>query len=140
MPRSDRAREQEPKRFVPLPIEPWDARRWQILQENIRLLHKAGVRLGIGTDAGIAGVYHGFATIREIVWLTKLGFTPAQALRAATSVSAAIMNARDNGRIASGQHADLLLTGGKPDVAIDDLYDVRGVWVGGRAVDVARAY
>ena len=37
-----------------------------------------------------------------------------------------------------GQRADLLLTGGRPDLVIDDLYDVRAVYVGGKAVALAK--
>lgn len=131
----DRAREGEPRRFVPQPIATWDQRRWDILRDNVRRLHRAGVRIGIGTDAGITGVYHGWATLREIRLLTTLGFSPAQALRAATSVSADIMRAGDDhGRIAPGQRADLVLIAGKPDKRIDDLYAVQSVWVAGRLV------
>lgn len=99
----------------------------------------AGVRIGIGTDAGIGGVYHGSSTLREIRWLTMLGYTPAEALAAATSVSAGILRqGNDHGRIAPGQRADLVLTGGRPDERIADLYDVRRVFVAGREVPLKR--
>ena len=68
------------------PIEPiaeYDSKRWAIMRGNIRALKAAGIRIGIGTDAGIEGTYHGSSTIREIRWLTMLGFTPAEALVAA---------------------------------------------------------
>ncbi len=121
-------------RMIPAPIAEWNARRWAVLQDNLRRLQKAGVRIGIGTDAGIAGVYHGWATLREIETYTRLGFTARQALAAATSVSAAIMGRRDVGRIAIGQRADLVLTGGRPDEDIADLYDTRHVFVNGSEI------
>ena len=73
------------------PVAPYDTKRWAIMQENIRRLKAAGIRIGIGTDAGIEGVYHGPGTIREISWLTRLGFTPAEALVATTATSADIL-------------------------------------------------
>jgi imidazolonepropionase-like amidohydrolase len=119
-------------------IEAYDSKRWAIMGENVRRLHAAGVAIGIGTDAGIGGVYHGPSTLREIGWLTRLGFTPAQALAAATSTSAAIIREQaDSGRIAPGQRADLILTGGRPDERIDDLWDIRRVWMSGREVALA---
>ena len=55
------------------------------IKGNIRTLHAAGIPIGIGTDSGITGTYHGSSAIREIRLLTQLGFTPAQALIAATA-------------------------------------------------------
>lgn len=138
LPKSIRALEEERMRGEVEPIPELESRRWTILQENLRRLKAADVRIGVGTDAGIGGVYQGSSAIREIVWLTKLGHSPAEALAAATSVSAGILRAKDHGRIAPGQRADLLLTGGRPDQRIEDLYDVRRVLVAGREVALPR--
>jgi imidazolonepropionase-like amidohydrolase len=114
-------------------VLPYDAKRWGIMQDNIRRLKKAKIPIGIGTDAGIEGVYHGPGAIREIWWLTQLGFTPAEALVAATRTSAAIMHQEaDHGSIEPGRRADLVLVDGKPDKAIEDLWHVSRVWVSGR--------
>lgn len=129
----DRAREEERLAQPVKPILPYDSKRWGIMQENVRLLHAAGIRIGIGTDTGIGGVYPGLAAQREIRLLTTLGFTPRQALRAATSESARIMRRTpDHGRIVKGQRADLVLVAGRPDERIEDVYEVRRVWVAGR--------
>ncbi len=130
-----RARENFRRSRPAVAIPEYESRRWAIMQENIRRLKKARIPIGIGTDTGIGGVYPGFAAIREIRWLTRLGFTPAEALRAATGTSAAIMHQEhDHGLVKRGMRADLVLTGGKPDERIMDLYDVRRVWVAGEEV------
>jgi imidazolonepropionase-like amidohydrolase len=114
-------------------VLPYDAKRWGVMQDNIRRLKKAKIPIGIGTDAGIEGVYHGPGAIREIWWLSQLGFTPAEALVAATRTSAAIMHQEaDHGTIQPGMRADLVLIDGKPDKRIEDLWRVSRVWVSGR--------
>lgn len=129
---AERGRE-TPRMALPVAAIPaLEAKRWAIMQDNIRLMKAAGIRIGVGTDAGIGGVYHGPSTIREIGLLVAFGLTPPEALASATSIAAGIIGqAADHGRIAPGQRADLILTGGRPDVTIADLYDVRRVFLSG---------
>jgi imidazolonepropionase-like amidohydrolase len=119
-------------------IGEYDARRWKIMRENIGRLRKARIPIGIGSDAGIGGVYHGHGALREVWWLAQLGLTPGEALVSATRVSAEIMNLEgDRGTIAPGKRADLVLVDGEPDRDIDDLFRIARVWQSGREVPLA---
>ncbi len=121
------------------PILPYDARRWDILRANIKRLKKARVPIGIGTDAGISGVYHGASAIREITILAQNGYTASEALVAATRTSAEIMGqAAGHGTIQAGKRADLVLVDGEPDKRIADLWNVARVWVAGREAPLAQ--
>lgn len=119
-------------------VAPVVTRRWEVLRGNLRAMHDAGIPIGIGTDAGISGVYHGSATIREILWLVELGLTPSEALIAATRQSAQIMDqAQGHGTIEAGKRADLVLVDGRPDTDITDLWKVVRVWKAGHEVPLS---
>jgi len=84
---------------------------------SLALARKAGVRIGCGSDA----VYsmHG-ENARELVWMVRAGFSPLEALRAATSVNASLLGLdHEIGRIASGYAADLVAFPGDPSRQID---------------------
>jgi len=120
------------------PILPYDARRWDILRANIKRLKKAGIPIGIGTDAGIGGVYHGASALREITILTLNGYSASEALVAATRTSAEIMGQEaGHGTIEPGKRADLVLIDGQPDKRIEELWRVSRVWVAGREAPLA---
>lgn len=62
----------------------------------------------------------------------KVGMTPEEALRAATSLVAKRFNFSDRGRLVEGLNADLLLVEGNPLKDIDASLNIRGVWRDGK--------
>ena len=58
----------------------------------------------------------------------KVGMTPEEALRSATSPTAKCFRFQDRGRLAEGLNADLLLVEGNPMEDIDATLNLRGVW------------
>lgn len=110
--------------------------RWATLQRNTAALNKAGIKFGAGTDAGVTGTHHGWATLRELQLLVAGGLTPMEAITAATSNSArALKQDRDRGTIEPGKLADLVLVEGEPHRNISDIERVRRVFLGGRELD-----
>ena len=57
---------------------------WERTVKLAGLAHRAGVRLSLGTDAGMIAVFHGLAVHRELELLVRAGLTPIEALAAAT--------------------------------------------------------
>lgn len=103
--------------------------------QNVKTMYDAGVRVGLGTDAGMPGTRHGRSTLREMELLVEAGLTPSQALVAATASSARIMHQDgDRGTIAPGQRADILLIDGKPWDRIADVYKLSQVLIDGKLV------
>lgn len=68
----------------------------------------------------------------------ECGFTPLEALRAATSLTASRFNFHDRGRIQEGLRADLMLVQGDPTQEIDHTLDLRGVWTKGELCSAYR--
>jgi imidazolonepropionase-like amidohydrolase len=72
---------------------------------------EAGVKIALGTDA--PAIFHG-RNAEELDVLVKRGMTPIQAIRAGTTVAAALIDAPDLGRIAPEMLADIIGVAGDP--------------------------
>ena len=87
-------------------------------------LHRAGVRIVAGTDTTVPG----HSLHRELELYVKAGFTPMEAIRAATIVPAETMNLeREGGTIEPGKRADIILVDGDPLENITNLHKVSAV-------------
>jgi imidazolonepropionase-like amidohydrolase len=101
--------------------------------ESVSRAVKAGVRIGMGSDA----VYTMFGqNTRELEWLVKAGMTPTQALQSATTIPAELLGVGDRlGRIAPAYLADLVAVEGDPTTDVGALSSgVRWVMKDGRVV------
>ena len=74
-----------------------------------------GVKVACGTDA--PAIPHG-RNAKELIALVDRGMTPAQAIRAATVVSADLIDVDDRGRIVPGLLADIIGVPGDPTADI----------------------
>lgn len=106
---------------------------------NLRRAFEAGVPFMTGSDSGFAITPYGEWHAREIEILVDwLGLTPAQALRAATSMSAKMMPANQwVGALEVGRRADFIFVDGSPlaNVAIlQERERIRGVYLGGQRI------
>lgn len=100
----------------------------------IGALHRAGVRLVAGTDQTVPG----YSLYRELELYVDAGFTPMEALQAATIVPARIMKVdRDSGSIEAGKRADLDILDANPLENIHNIRSVRSVVANGVLYDSA---
>ena len=99
--------------------------------ENTRRLHLAGVDLLAGTDAPNPATAHGVSLHQELQILVKAGYTPQQALNAATALPARVFHLEDRGRVAVGARADLVLVAGNPLENIADTLSIVRIWKNG---------
>jgi imidazolonepropionase-like amidohydrolase len=112
-------------------------RQWNASMNVLRALHRAGVPIVAGTDQGVPG----HSLHRELELYVEAGFTPMEAIQAATLLPARVMRMEKAvGTLAAGKRADLIVVEGDPLADIHAirrvatvmtagrLYDARGLW------------
>ena len=99
----------------------------RVALDTVRALHAAGITFLPGSDSPNGGTIAGGTMHRDLEALVEAGFTPAEALKAATADAAAAFKLADRGRIAEGLQADLLLVEGAPDRNIRDTRNIVAV-------------
>jgi imidazolonepropionase-like amidohydrolase len=96
----------------------------KMLQKDLRILgalHRAGIPIVAGTDQAVPG----YSLHREIELYSQAGFTPMEAIQAATIVPARAMNLdKEVGTVEPGKRADLIILGGNP---LEDIHNSRKV-------------
>ncbi len=119
--------------------EEFDRRQAEVAEmtaTNFRKLLAAGVRLLVGTDSGVHGVFPGASLHGELALLVELGMPTIDALRSVTSRPAAFLDpSADFGRIADGYRADLVLVRGDPTRDIAAVSAIEDVFLGGVRLD-----
>jgi imidazolonepropionase-like amidohydrolase len=84
-------------------------------------LHRAGIPIVAGTDQTVPG----FSVYREIELYAQAGFTPREAIQAATIVPARVMKLEKQvGTVEAGKRADLIVLNGNP---LEDIHNIRSV-------------
>ena len=99
-----------------------------LMQAMGRRAHDGGVKVAFGTDSGVSR--HG-DNAREFALMVSAGFTPLEAIRAATTRGAEHLCQTDIGSLAPGKQADLIAVSGDPLADVTELERVRFVMRGG---------
>ena len=108
-------------------------RLWEKELSLVGAMHRAGVPFMTGTDLSGAYVLPGFGLHHEIELLVQAGFTPMEALQAATRNPAIFLGELSSlGTIETGKIADLILLDDNPLVDIRNTRRIRAVILKGR--------
>jgi len=101
-------------------------------------MHKAGVRIMAGSDFSDWGMVPGVDLHNELALLVEAGFTPMEALQAATIKPAEFLGKRDSfGTVEQGKTADLVLLDANPLEDISHSRKINVVVLGGKFFSVA---
>ncbi len=102
-------------------------------RQNISTARELGVKIANGFDPSSAEA-HG-KNSHEIIAMTKLGLSPLEAIRAATTNAAELMGWQAKvGSIEPGKYADIIAVSGDPVADIGELEHVKFVMKGGAVV------
>lgn len=103
--------------WLPAPSRAKAAEVGPLMLEMLRRAHQGGVTVAFGTDTGVSR--HG-DNAKEFALMVEAGFTPEEAIRAATVVASEHLEmAKDIGTLEPGKYADLIA------VTKDPLKDIR---------------
>lgn len=103
---------------------------WAKMVLLLQQMHRAGIPIVAGTDGS------GIELVHELEIYVQAGFTPAEALAAATIVPARLVGQdAKTGSIKAGKAADLALVEGDPSAHISELRQTRLVMLDGKLLD-----
>jgi len=101
---------------IPEKHKRWHRRSSEDKWETLARVRAAGIRVCTGTDVGFQ-IEHGRWNAHELTLLVRGGFSPMEAITAATAHGADLLGI-EAGRLAAGRLADIVLVAGNP---LDDI-------------------
>jgi Amidohydrolase family len=95
---------------------------WHAITATLHALHAAGIPIIAGTDQSIPG----YSLHRELELYVEAGFTPLEALQAATIQAARALGVEsESGSLKPGNRGEVLLLNANP---LADIHNTRAVW------------
>jgi imidazolonepropionase-like amidohydrolase len=112
---------------------------FEVMKRLTRRVALEGARIVVGGHSTVPFAARGEAPWREMELLVESGFTPLEAIQAATGTAAGFLGRdADLGTLQPGHLADLVVLTGNPLERIGAVRDVDRVMAGGRWIDLAR--
>lgn len=100
------------------------------------MANKLGVNIMLGTDANDTYIVPGFSAHEELSELVKAGFSPLEAIKAATIIPAHFLKLEEQyGSVNVGKFADLLLLDNNPLENINNTRSINTIFYNGRIID-----
>lgn len=119
------------------PKTPQEIAALPVAMRNLIKLHQAGILIGIGTDSGALPIRaQGFAEHEEMELFVRAGFTPMEAITAATLNGAKVLRIdKELGTLQVGKKADFIVLDANPVDNIKNTRTIHAVWKDGKKVN-----
>ena len=101
----------------------------------VGMMRQNGVQVMVGTDLSDGRIFPGFSVHEELALLVDAGFTPAQAIEAATRVPTEFLKLGDAGTIQQGKRADFIVLNADPLQDIRNTTKIDAVVLRGRLLN-----
>jgi imidazolonepropionase-like amidohydrolase len=112
---------------------------FEMMKKLTRRLSREGARVVMGGHTEVPFAARGEAPWRELELLVDAGFTPLEAIAAATSTAAGFLyRDKELGTLRAGFKADLVVLAGNPATSISAVRKVDRVMIGGQWVDIRK--
>jgi hypothetical protein len=104
----------------------------------VKEMSAAGVNIMAGSDSSAPNIFPGFSLHDDLAYMVQAGLTPLQALQTATTKPAEFLQrSAQQGSIAAGRRADLVLLNGNPLDDIHNTQKIEAVILNGKLLDRA---
>lgn len=111
----------------------YQARMVSLAQKLSKTMHQHGVKLLIGTDTNMAGVFPGISTLKEMGLFVEAGISTQETLKIATWNAADFFgDTAQRGSLAVGKQADLVVLDKNPLVNMQHIESTAGVMAQGK--------
>lgn len=111
---------------------------YQNAENAVKLLYESGVTILAATDANpgsfAPAMAYGTSMHHEMELLMHSGMAQQDVLASATSKVAEVFGIKDLGAIEAGKRAYFILIEGRPDKNIQDIRNVKQIWIDGKTI------
>lgn len=110
-------------------------REFETAMANFKALYDAGVRIGLGDDAGANNTFPGFFEHLEMELMVEAGLTPLESMKVGIQNSAEILGIEELGPFEVGGLGNFTIVPGDPTVDIRETRNIAEVFYRGERVD-----
>ncbi|TVZ59712.1 imidazolonepropionase-like amidohydrolase [Flavobacteriaceae bacterium MAR_2010_105] len=105
-----------------------------VRNKNLLRISKSGIRIAMGSSAGVPFLIHGPSSHNEMIEMVKAGLTPMEVIVASTKNGAHVIGNKEIGVLKKGKMADLIILNKNPLENINNIKEISMVIYAGNII------